>query len=497
MKKSIELLGRLSWILAIVVLFSACSSDDDVDDAIDDIVNEGPSLDDGYYIVGGAVSSDTTEANLLVQGTVNAPDFGAQERTGFFEAYVYMGSGSFTFIKVVEGEVTTYTGAYAEETGKGDGDAEQSYYLGAFAEGETAMDAPFEGLVHVSIDETTEQYVIIPINYWEFIGNATESGWSNGQKLEVKSESAAEVVYEAENVILRDGEIKIRANSMWGMNFAEEGCENATTACYHYFTNFGGTFDELVAGIGGGTGNIKFTGDGAYTVTVTYKPAEGISSITAKIKRTGDAPEITFDPSEYKFGVIGNATAGSWDSDQDLFYKKLDDGSHAWFGVVTFGAEGAFKFRTNDAWDFSLGGTLPADGTAGDVSTAGGDIPTPGAGAYYIKLSTADEGTTWSATMINSGWGVIGEGSPQGNWDADIDLTADGYADGVTTYSITGDFTTGEWKFRAGDSWDYNLGGDMAALSADGGNLTVAEAGTYKVVLSFDGSVYSSTATKQ
>lgn len=491
MKKLHEILGKLIMVLAVIFAMSACETADDVDDDIDDIINKGETLDDGYYIVGSAIGSDTTDANVLVSGQVNGPDFGAQDRTGFYEAYVYMASGDFSFIKVVEGEISAFGGAH-EELVNGD-PAELTIYSGAYSDDATGT-SPVDGsLVHVMIDESTGQYVVIPVNYWEVIGGATADGWGSGQEIALKSASADEVVFEATKVVLREGDFKLRFDSNWSMNLEEEECDVNETACLNYFTNFGGTITELVHG----GGNIIFDGtEGEYTITITYTPDEG-NSISASLERTGDAPEVTFDPEEYKFGIIGDATAGAWDSDQDMFYKGTIDGVHTWLAVMTFGAEGAFKFRTNDDWAFALGGTLLGDGSAGDISTSGGDIPTPGEGAYYIKLQTADEGTTWTSTMTNTGWGVIGDGSPVGNWDSDMDMTAAGYADGVTTYSITGDFTTGEWKFRAGDAWDYNIGGDMAALTADGGNLTLAEAGTYEVVLSFDGSAYSATATKQ
>ena len=207
------------------------------------------------------------------------------------------------------------------------------------------------------------------------------------------------------------------------------------------------------------------------------------------LERTGDAPVVTFDPNDFQFGIIGDGTANGWDGDRNMFYKGIVNDAHTWYSVITFVADASFKFRTNDAWDFNLGGDLA------NLTSGGADLSTPGAGSYYITLQTADEGMTWTATAVEEGWGIIGAATPTG-WDSDTDLTADGFADGVTTYSITIDLGADEYKFRAGNAWDFNLGGDPSALEADGGNLSISEAGSYTVVLSYDGETYSSTATK-
>jgi hypothetical protein len=113
-----------------------------------------------------------------------------------------------------------------------------------------------------------------------------------------------------------------------------------------------------------------------------------------------------------------------------------------------------------------------------------------------LIVSTADEGATWQATMTASGWGVIGSATV-GGWDADQDMTADGFDSGITTYSYTGAFTEGEFKMRAGDDWALNIGGTLGGLTLDGANVTVSEAGDYKVTLSFDGSLYTATFEAQ
>lgn len=267
--------------IAILAFFVGCSDDDDttvadtddIDTIIDDIVESGPTLSDGIYIVGAAISTDTTAANSLEAGLVSAPEFGTQSRDGFYEGYVYLQAGSFSFIKVEGETMTAMGGAWAATYG---GDS-INIYQGALDADATA-DSPLTTggtLAHVMVDETTSQYVITPIEYWEVIGSATELGWSAGTKIAQTSASAESVIFEGTGITMREGPYKFRFNSNWNVNLEAEECDVAATACLDYFTNVGGTLDALVAGGANmefGTGN-----DGVYTVTITYSPGAGLS----------------------------------------------------------------------------------------------------------------------------------------------------------------------------------------------------------------------------
>jgi hypothetical protein len=472
--------------IAILAFFVGCSDDDDttvadnddIDTIIDDIVESGPTLSDGIYIVGAAISTDTTVANSLEAGLVGAPDFGSQSRDGMYEGLVYMQTGSFSFIKVEGETITAMGGAWADAY---DRDS-LAIYKGSLEAGGTGDSPLNQGgtLAHVMVDETTSQYVITPIDNWEIIGDATPGGWDSGTEIGQTSASVTGVIFEATNVTLRSGYFKFRMNDTWGINLETGECDAAAEACLSYFTNLGGTtISDLVSG----GANISQEEEGVYTVSLTYAPGAGLS-VVASVVKIGDAEEITFDPENFKWGVIGDASAGGWDSDRDLFYKGLDtEKGHYWAGIAYLGAEGAFKFRANDGWDLSLGGALTVDGVA-TVLVKGGDNITPPAnpGAYYFEVATTDEGDTWSAIMTPSSWGVIGVATA-GGWDADTDMTANGFVDGVTTYSIQGTFTEGEWKFRANDDWAINMGGSLDSLKLDGSNLAFAAGGTYTITM--------------
>ena len=75
-------------------------------------------------------------------------------------------------------------------------------------------------------------------------------------------------------------------------------------------------------------------------------------------------------------GIIGDATADGWDSDQDMTYNQTE---RCWEIKDVTLKDGSMKFRANDAWDINWGGTP-------DNLTQGGGNITVEAGTYDIKL---------------------------------------------------------------------------------------------------------------
>ena len=474
MKKYFNFLTVFATFLALTV-FVACS--DDEPNIIDD--DDPIPVADGMYLVGSATSTSAVSDFRMGEGVVGGPDFTTLDRTGMFSSFVFLGSGTFQFIEYSNGDSTIWGGDITV-TPMADG---SDYNMGTGTASENgATIEPLEAntLHHVVIDKQSGTMYLAPIKQWEIIGPAQEFGWNAGTEIALVSSAATGTTFSSQGIILRGpNEYKYRYNSNWDLSFDDiEG--------FNIFTNLGLTNGSLL--IGGS--NFNFDGeDGIYTVSATFSPTE----IAFNQERTGDIGAITFDPENFQWGVIGNATAGGWDSDRDLFYKGVsEEKGHWWAGVAYFiaddgeGDSEAFKIRANDAWDLSLGGTIGK--TAGVLASSDApNFPAPSeSGAYYIEVYTNDEGTTWNGTMVASaGWGVIGIGSPVASWDdGDVDMTANGFADGVTTYTITGDFTTAEWKFRANDDWVVNLGGDLAALSLDGANIALSEGGSKTVTLS-------------
>lgn len=481
--KSLFKFFTLALLACSTLMMTSCGDDD------------GPTIDtggdlqlgDGFYLA--AAGADPVAAAGLSSEPVEDDGFAAQDRSGFVAGYMFLAAGNYNLTDVKDKEISATLGGDATVvTDEGSACDFNDYTLVSnVAAGGAAINVATDGLYKVSYDPTTAEMVMYQIIQPSVIGNATPNGWGADTPM-TGSATADGGSFSVSGVELRAGEFKMRFNCRWTVDrrldsAAGFGFDNG----YQMFNNFGGTASNLETG--GSNIPLALEDEGIYTITANWSPTGGWS---LDLNKTGDVAPITFDPAEHRWGAIGDATANGWDADRNMYYKGEIDGAHTWLGVITLADAGEFKFRINDDWFLDIGGALTADGTEVAMDKGGANIASPGAGAYYVTIKTADEGDSWTASMSANGWGIIGAGSPVGNWDADMDLTADGFDGGITTYTITGDFVGGEFKFRAGDAWDYNLGGDMMALEADGGNLNAA-AGTQTATLTYDGETYSVT----
>ena len=139
---------------------------------------------------------------------------------------------------------------------------------------------------------------------------------------------------------------KFRANNSWDYNYGADAGSN-----------------ELKAG----GGNIATAAEDDYAITLDLS-----------------------HPLEYTYradiwGVIGDATPGGWDNDTNMTWDPVN----GVFSVTLNLTANSFKFRANDSWTYSLGGSLDEL-----TSDNGANIAVPQAGTYKITLNPwTKEGT--------------------------------------------------------------------------------------------------------
>lgn len=76
----------------------------------------------------------------------------------------------------------------------------------------------------VTLDLNTHEYTLEKIDVWGLVGSATPNGWGNGPDTKfIPDFGIHEGVFYIDGIVLTDGEIKIRQNDAWGVNFGDNG----------------------------------------------------------------------------------------------------------------------------------------------------------------------------------------------------------------------------------------------------------------------------------
>lgn len=146
-----------------------------------------------------------------------------------------------------------------------------------------------------------------------------------------------------------------------------------------------------------------------------------------------------------------------------------ETGNSIYSGIIGF-TEGnlAFKITTGKNWNVGYGSA-----GAGKISTTGGDIMAPAAGAFEIVADLNVNTITFTPVIF----GLIGDATAKG-WEGDTEMT---YA--KDQWSVTTTLSAGEFKFRKNRAWDVDYGGTAGDAVKGGPNIKVATAGTYTVTL--------------
>ena len=223
-----------------------------------------------------------------------------------------------------------------------------------------------------------------------------------------------------------------------------------------------------------------------------------IGDFVLKATAGGQAMEktraITFTEGDPVFYLVGGSTSAGWEPTaaipMKLYTDDENDTSKDKFEIFVYlvAGDGGFKFLPTQAgWDGGLGLASPGMLTATD----GADNVTVEEDGFY-RLRMDREALTYEATKTS--WGIIGAATP-GGWDADTDMTFEG-GKGSYTWSITTNLNPGEFKFRANDDWEINMGGTEAGLTQDGPNLVIADAGNYTITMTLNPQGYTARIVK-
>jgi len=256
------------------------------------------------------------------------------------------------------------------------------------------------------------------------------NGWDNSDNAAMLISTESSNGQAEGYVMLTAGEIKLVTDHSW---------DDAHT--------FG---DDGSGGLTNPGNNIAVAADGYYLVKANLS-------------------DMTYSLTLTTWGVIGDATPSGWGGQTDMTYYSGDKV----FGLGIHLTAAEYKFRGTSDWSVNFGSTA-ADGSTLDYGGSNIAVSTEDDYALTLDLSTPNE-YKYSANT----WGLIGNATP-GDWSTDTKMTWDG---ANSVFTVTADLIVGEMKFRANGGWTINFGGDLGALTQDGANIAVTEAGNYTITL--------------
>ena len=173
----------------------------------------------------------------------------------------------------------------------------------------------------------------LTLTKWGVIGDASPNGWNDETAL---TYNPALAVWTG-GMPLTVAAMKFRANHSWDYNYGSDLADGTLSA-------------------GGANIPVSLAADYAITLDLSHPNA--------------------YTYSVNRWGVIGDATADTWNSDQNMTW----DATNKVFTVTLDLVVGAIKFRANDAWDLNLGGDINA------LTSGGANISVTAAGNYTITL---------------------------------------------------------------------------------------------------------------
>jgi hypothetical protein len=184
-----------------------------------------------------------------------------------------------------------------------------------------------------------------------------------------------------------------------------------------------------------------------------------------------DTNAYTYSVLKTDWGIIGSATAGGWDSDQNMTF---DPETGLWSARLDL-TEGEIKFRANDDWAINYG----SNGNDGYLQLDGANIPIAIAGSYDITMKLGTPDYTYTITRASYDRRAMFFTEGQTLEIQDIGNFNDGYAitkfKNVTSTGATGsDLTFPDTDFPMFRAADAYLMYAEAVLRGGGGSSSTA-----------------------
>ena len=194
------------------------------------------------------------------------------------------------------------------------------------------------GTYKVTIDLTKNTFTVVPYT-WGVVGSGAPNGWG-GPDVPFWYDPATDQWRAIAKLV--KGEIKIRFNNDWAVNYGDDGANGSLEA---------------------GGANIAIAADGFYLVTFNQK-------------------ELKVKIETYKvYGIVGSATANGWGGPDTKFRPDFGNEGVWYINNISLSA-GEVKFRLNDDWGVNYGD----DGANGSLEAGGANIAVGAAGVYNVKL---------------------------------------------------------------------------------------------------------------
>ncbi|MDP5199201.1 SusE domain-containing protein [Flavobacterium sp. DG2-3] len=192
-----------------------------------------------------------------------------------------------------------------------------------------------KGLISITVTPYVGK-VDYEFNDWYLVGDATVSGWDNNK---------------GNQILFRSG---TNANEYTFTGYFKKGYFKAIKNLGSWAPMYGGKDGSLVYRATDGDQDppsIEIPADGY------YKFKMDVQKLTYTLEAyAAGATAPTFDT----VGIIGDATAKGWDASTPMVKSTFN--AHIWTLGITALNDGGMKFRANNAWDVSWGGTTAFSG---------------------------------------------------------------------------------------------------------------------------------------